>query len=93
MVPRVIRSYALIIFIIALKNYPMLLLHYHSHDQKSTDTYVRHLAIKFPTPSDIGTLKGDQLAARECYSISMRGKGQASAHALVIIEEIDEMIY
>ena len=60
---------------------------------------VRHLALKFPTPSGVGTLKGDQLTGRECYSISLRGKKQTSAQALVIIQnkdgtvlEIDEEI-
>ena len=57
------------------------------------------MAIKFPTSSGIGTLKGDQLARRECYSISIRGKKQTSAQALVVIQnkggtvlEIDEEI-
>ena len=35
----------------------------------------RHLALKFLTPKGIGTIKGDQLAGRECYSISIRGRG------------------
>ncbi|XP_062114531.1 uncharacterized protein LOC133825633 [Humulus lupulus] len=57
------------------------------------NTFVRHLAIKFPTLRGIGTLKGDQLATRECCNISMRGKGQASVQALVIIEEMDGVVY
>ena len=50
---------------------------------------VRHLALKFSTPSGVGTLKGDQLAGRECYSISLRGKKQTSAQALVIVQSKD----
>ena len=53
---------------------------------------VRHLAIKFPTPSGIETLMADQLAGRECYSISLRGKKQTSAQALVIIQNKDGTI-
>ena len=54
---------------------------------------VRHLAIKFPTSSGIGTLKGDKLAGRECYSISIRGKKQTSAQTLVIIQNKDGTIF
>ena len=53
---------------------------------------VRHMAVKFPTSSGIGTLKGDQLAGRECYSISVRGKKQASEQALVVIQNKDGTI-
>lgn len=31
---------------------------------------VRHLSLKFPMPRGMGIIKGDQLAARECYNIS-----------------------
>ena len=54
---------------------------------------VRHLAIKFPTSSGIRTLKGDQLAGRECYSISIRGKKQTSAQTLVIIQNKDGTVF
>ena len=36
---------------------------------------VRYLSLKFPTPKGVGIIKGDQLAARECYNISTRGRG------------------
>ena len=54
---------------------------------------VRNLAIKFPTSSGIRTLKGDQLAGRECYSISIRGKKQTSAQTLVIIQNKDGTVF
>ena len=53
---------------------------------------LRHLAIKFPTSSSIRTLKGDQLARRECYSISIRGKKQVRAQVLDIIQNKDEAV-
>ena len=37
---------------------------------------IRHLTLKFPTPRGVGIVRGDQLAAQECYNISIRGKGQ-----------------
>ena len=33
---------------------------------------IRHLTLKFPTPRGVGIVRGDQLAARECYNISIR---------------------
>ncbi|XP_062103137.1 uncharacterized protein LOC133814158 [Humulus lupulus] len=58
-------------------------------------TSIRHLVVKFPMPSGIGILKGYQLAARECcYNISMRGRGQTNAQALVIVAKItEEMVF
>ena len=56
-------------------------------------TSVRHLAIKFLTSSGIGTLKGDLLAGRECYSISVRGKKQTSAQTLVVIQNKDGTVF
>lgn len=52
-------------------------------------TSVRHLAMKFPTPKGVDTIKGDQLAAQDCYSISTLGSGQVVAQALVLIDEIN----
>ena len=37
---------------------------------------IRHLSLQFPTPRGVGIIKGDQLAARECYNISTRGRGR-----------------
>ena len=44
--------------------------------QAVTSTY--HLLIKFPTEHGIGEVKGDQIAARECYlaSLGIEGKNQ-----------------
>ena len=37
-------------------------------------TSIRHITIKFSSAAGICIARGDQLAARECYSISMKGK-------------------
>ena len=39
-----------------------------------TSTY--HLLLKFPTENDIGEVKGDQVATRECYLASLGSEGQ-----------------
>ena len=39
-----------------------------------TSTY--HLLIKFPTEHGIGEVRGDQIAARECYLASLGSEGQ-----------------
>uniref|UniRef100_A0A2N9IZQ4 RNase H type-1 domain-containing protein n=1 Tax=Fagus sylvatica TaxID=28930 RepID=A0A2N9IZQ4_FAGSY len=39
-----------------------------------TSTY--HLLLKFPTEHGIGEVRGDQVAARECYLTSLRPEGQ-----------------
>ena len=36
-----------------------------------TVTFTYHLSIKFPTKYEIGQVRGDQLAARECYLAMM----------------------
>ena len=41
--------------------------------------------MKFSTPKGTGILRGDQLAARECYNISTRGRATAVAQTLVLI--------
>ena len=51
---------------------------------------IRHLTLKFPTPRGVGIVRGDQLAAREYYSISLRGRGQLGAQTLAVIAEIEE---
>ena len=51
---------------------------------------VRHLTLRFPMPRGVGIVKGDQLAARECYNISIRGRGQRGAQTLAVIAEIEE---
>ena len=40
-------------------------------------SFVRHLSIKLPTLRRIGTVKGDHSAARECYNLSTRGRGNS----------------
>ena len=35
-------------------------------------TSIRHLCMKFPTNSGIGTVRGDQKDARQCYRVSTR---------------------
>ena len=42
--------------------------------QAVTSTY--HLLIKFPTEHGIGEVRGDQIAARECYLTSLGTKGK-----------------
>ena len=37
---------------------------------------VRHLSVKFPTLREIRTVKGDQLASRECYHLSPEARGR-----------------
>ena len=39
-----------------------------------TSTY--HFLIKFPTEHGIGEIRGDQVAARECYLASLGSEGQ-----------------
>ena len=51
---------------------------------------IRHLTLEFPTPRGVGIVRGDQLAARECYNISIRGRGQLGAQTLAVIAEIEE---
>ena len=50
---------------------------------------MRHLAIKFPTPRGPGIIRDDQLATRECYNISTRGRWHAAAQDLVVIAELE----
>lgn len=41
-----------------------------------------HLAVKFPTPNGIATLRGDQQIARECYRLALQkagGEGSSGA--------------
>ena len=51
---------------------------------------IRHLTLKFPTPRGVGIVRGDKLAARECYNISIRGRGQPGAQTLVVTAEVEE---
>jgi hypothetical protein len=39
-------------------------------------TSIYHLLLKFPTEHGIGEIRGDQIAARECYLTSLRSEGQ-----------------
>uniref|UniRef100_A0A2N9HZD1 RNA-directed DNA polymerase n=1 Tax=Fagus sylvatica TaxID=28930 RepID=A0A2N9HZD1_FAGSY len=47
-----------------------------------TSTY--HLLVKFPTEHGIGKVRGDQIAARECYLASLGSEGQIQ---MMMIEE------
>jgi hypothetical protein len=47
-----------------------------------TSTY--HLLVKFPTEHGIGKVRGDQIAARECYLASLGSEGQ---NQMMMIEE------
>ena len=51
---------------------------------------IRHLTLKFPMPRGVGIVRGDQLAARECYNISIRGREQPGAQTLAVIAEVEE---
>ncbi|XP_062089146.1 uncharacterized protein LOC133795707 [Humulus lupulus] len=48
-------------------------------------TSIQQLAMKFPSTSSICTVRGDQLTARECYSITTKEKLQPGQQAMVII--------
>ena len=48
------------------------------------------MTLKFPTSRGVGIVRGDQLAARECYNISIQGRGQLGAQTLAVIAEIEE---
>ncbi|XP_060958922.1 uncharacterized protein LOC133030310 [Cannabis sativa] len=47
-------------------------------------TSIKHLALKFPTATGSGIVKGDQLPARECYNVAMRGQTRPGAQMLVV---------
>ncbi|XP_030502497.2 uncharacterized protein LOC115717655 [Cannabis sativa] len=47
-------------------------------------TSIKHLALKFPTATGNGIVKGDQLAARECYNVAMSGLTGSGAQMLVV---------
>ena len=51
---------------------------------------IRHLTLKFPTSRGVGIIRGDQLAAREWYNISIHCRGQPGAQTLVVITEVEE---
>lgn len=40
-----------------------------------TSTY--HLALKFPTPVEIGVVQGNQVEARCCYALALKGQPSA----------------
>ena len=44
-----------------------------------------HMMIKFPTVSEVGMVRGDQRAARECYSASMKQKAVDN----IYLDELD----
>uniref|UniRef100_A0A803QQK4 Uncharacterized protein n=1 Tax=Cannabis sativa TaxID=3483 RepID=A0A803QQK4_CANSA len=58
-----------------------------------TITSIKNLALKFPTTTGNKIVKGDQLAARECYNVTMRGRPQPGAHILVVskVNEVGNM--
>ena len=52
--------------------------------QAITSTY--HLAIKFPTDQGVGTVRGEQTIARECYVASLK---EVKMKEAMIIEGLD----
>ena len=45
-------------------------------------TSIYHLLLKFPTEHRIGEVKGDQVAARECYLAFLGSEGQNQTMAI-----------
>uniref|UniRef100_A0A2N9HBH7 Retrotransposon gag domain-containing protein n=1 Tax=Fagus sylvatica TaxID=28930 RepID=A0A2N9HBH7_FAGSY len=58
-----------------------------------TSTY--HLLLKFPTEHKIGEVRGDQVAARECYLASLGSEGQNQTMAIeeqkILVESSEEL--
>ena len=48
--------------------------------------------MKFPSTSGICTIRGDQLAAQECYSVAMKGKSQPEQQEIVIDEGVKSLM-
>jgi hypothetical protein len=51
----------------------------------ATSTY--HLIMKFPTEEGVGEVKGDQLAARRCYNISMKKVSDLNTLTVALLSE------
>ena len=49
-------------------------------------TSIRHLCMKFPTDSGIGTVRGDQKDARQCYRVSTRSPVMAVGSSIQLSE-------
>lgn len=49
-------------------------------------TSIYHLRLKFPTEQGIGEVKGDQLTARECYLVLLKGEVDKEA---MVVEELE----
>jgi hypothetical protein len=53
----------------------------------ATSTY--HLMMKFPTEEEVGEVKGDQLAARRCYNISMKKVSDPTTLTVASVTEVN----
>ena len=49
-----------------------------------------HLILRFPTPNGVGEIRGDQLAARECYVSSMKTRKPQEALQVEILYPRDD---
>ena len=58
-------------------------------------TYTHHLLLKFPTEHRIGEVRGDQIAARECYLASLGTKGENQMMTIkerkTLVEPLEEL--
>jgi hypothetical protein len=52
----------------------------------ATSTY--HLMMKFPTEGGVGEVRGDQVAARKCYNMSMKKVSDPSTLTVASVSEI-----
>ena len=52
----------------------------------ATSTY--HLMMKFPTEEGVGEVKGDQLAARRCYNISIKKVSEPTTLPVASVTEV-----
>ena len=53
-----------------------------------TSTY--HLILRFPTPNGVGEIRGDQIAARECYVSSMKTRKPHEALQVEVLNPRDD---
>ena len=51
-------------------------------------TLTYHLMIKFPIKEGVGEVKGDQLAARRCYNISMKKVSNPTTLTVASVTEV-----
>uniref|UniRef100_A0A803NWX0 Uncharacterized protein n=1 Tax=Cannabis sativa TaxID=3483 RepID=A0A803NWX0_CANSA len=53
---------------------------------------IKYLSLKFPTHSRVATMKGDQLLARQCYSVEWKNKRETHQLMVMLTEENKEDI-